>query len=213
MAMKNTEIMALRAQLRVLQTQLQDKDRALTAVREESASKSEELQLAREQIDRLLTSESCPQESSAVEENSTQTDAMNRNNGWHATDVDGNGEGEEELVDGEDDGDERSAQSAPLLRPATMAASEEAYVLSLERQVDALRGRLQELEAQLETERLQWLEEKNKVIRYQKQLQLNYVQMQRKNTALEAEVEQLTLELERRDLKLTALSGEEESVC
>lgn len=61
-------------------------------------------------------------------------------------------------------------------------------------------------------ERETWLEEKNKVIMYQKQLQLNYVQMFRKNKVLEAEVEQLTLELESRDMKLMALNGEE-SVC
>ena len=82
----------------------------------------------------------------------------------------------------------------------------------MERQIDKLREQLQEAEALVETERMQWLAEKNKVIRYQKQLQLNYVQMQRKNTTLEAEVEQLTLELESRDLKLVALNGEE-SVC
>jgi len=64
-----------------------------------------------------------------------------------------------------------------------------------------------------EKEKEQWLEEKNKVIMYQKQLQLNYVQMFRKNKVLEAEVEQLTLELESRDMKLMALNGGEESVC
>ncbi|KAH3788595.1 hypothetical protein DPMN_166740 [Dreissena polymorpha] len=48
----------------------------------------------------------------------------------------------------------------------------------------------------------QWSEEKKKVIVYQKQLQLNYVQMFRKNEVLEAEVEQLTLELESRDMKV-----------
>ncbi|XP_021351622.1 leucine zipper putative tumor suppressor 2 homolog isoform X2 [Mizuhopecten yessoensis] len=61
-------------------------------------------------------------------------------------------------------------------------------------------------------EREQWADEKNKVIRYQKQLQLNYVQMFRKNKLLEAEVEQLTLELESRDIKLMSINGEE-SVC
>lgn len=79
-------------------------------------------------------------------------------------------------------------------------------------ETDKLQKHLQAAEETLELERRRWLEEKNKVIRYQKQLQLNYVQMQRKNTALEAEVEQLTLELERRDLKLIAMNGEE-SVC
>jgi vacuolar-type H+-ATPase subunit H len=43
-----------------------------------------------------------------------------------------------------------------------------------------------------EKEREQWKDEKNKVIRYQKQLQLNYLQMFNKNRMLEAEVEQLT---------------------
>lgn len=66
---------------------------------------------------------------------------------------------------------------------------------------------------EFEKEKEQWLEEKNKVIMYQKQLQLNYVQMFRKNKVLEAEVEQLTLELESRDMKLMALNGGEESVC
>ena len=56
------------------------------------------------------------------------------------------------------------------------------------------------LEKALATEREQWLDEKNKVVRYQKHLQLNYVQMYRKNKMLEAEVEQLTLELENRHI-------------
>ena len=68
---------------------------------------------------------------------------------------------------------------------------------------------------QFEQERSQWLDEKNKVIRYQKHLQLNYVQMYRKNKMLETEVEQLMVELENRDLKLTSENGpiEGESTC
>lgn len=88
-----------------------------------------------------------------------------------------------------------------------------------DKEVTALRDELDKLRLELlvnkeehDKEREQWLEEKNKVIMYQKQLQLNYVQMFRKNKVLEAEVEQLTLELESRDMKLMALNGEE-SVC
>lgn len=63
-------------------------------------------------------------------------------------------------------------------------------------------------------EREQWLEEKNKVIRYQKHLQLNYVQMYRKNKTLESEVEQLTLELEKRDsCMMEPVIETEESIC
>ncbi|CAH1783096.1 unnamed protein product [Owenia fusiformis] len=78
---------------------------------------------------------------------------------------------------------------------------------------DAIRQKLRSQQEQFEIERTQWLEEKNKVVLYQKQLQLNYVQMLRKNRMLEAEIEQLTLELENRDLKLLAFNEQEESTC
>jgi len=42
-----------------------------------------------------------------------------------------------------------------------------------------------------EVETANWLSEKEKVIRYQKQLQLNYVSMYKKNKSLESEIEQL----------------------
>lgn len=83
---------------------------------------------------------------------------------------------------------------------------------SLRDEICRLREELDAHHDVLEKEREQWADEKNKVIRYQKQLQLNYVQMYRKNKLLEAEVEQLTLELESRDIKLMSINGEE-SVC
>ncbi|XP_064630105.1 leucine zipper putative tumor suppressor 2 homolog isoform X2 [Lineus longissimus] len=66
---------------------------------------------------------------------------------------------------------------------------------------EALKTEKEEQEVIFEHEKNQWLDEKNKVICYQKQLQLNYVQMYRKNKMLETEVEQLMLDLERRDMK------------
>jgi len=47
-----------------------------------------------------------------------------------------------------------------------------------------------------EIETANWLSEKEKVIRYQKQLQLNYVSMYKKNKALESEIEQLKSSLQ-----------------
>lgn len=47
-----------------------------------------------------------------------------------------------------------------------------------------------------ETEKAHWLDEKEKVIRYQKQLQLNYVQMYKRNKTLEQEIEGLNRNLE-----------------
>lgn len=85
-------------------------------------------------------------------------------------------------------------------------------ILQLQKELDELKEGLVGRNEVFEKEKEQWLDEKNKVIRYQKQLQLNYVQMYNKNKMLEAEVEQLTLELESRDMKLMAINGEE-SMC
>ncbi|XP_072523782.1 leucine zipper putative tumor suppressor 2 homolog [Salminus brasiliensis] len=53
--------------------------------------------------------------------------------------------------------------------------------------------------AAFEGERRCWEEEKDKVIRYQKQLQQNYVQMYRRNRELETALRDLSLELEKRE--------------
>jgi hypothetical protein len=62
--------------------------------------------------------------------------------------------------------------------------------------VERLREELSEERREFEQERITWAQEKEKVLRYQRQLQLNYVQMFRRTKSLEAEVESLTLELE-----------------
>lgn len=53
------------------------------------------------------------------------------------------------------------------------------------------------LRSSYKTETDNWLSEKEKVIKYQKQLQLNYVSMYNKNKQLEAEVEQLKSSLQK----------------
>lgn len=75
-------------------------------------------------------------------------------------------------------------------------------------QVERLRAELMyerrrsedQLEA-FEDERRVWQEEKDKVIRYQKQLQQNYIQMYRRNRDLERVMRELSLELENRDME------------
>lgn len=62
--------------------------------------------------------------------------------------------------------------------------------------VDRLKCELEAKETQFNSERRKWSEEKDKVLRYQKQLQLNYVQMFKRSRTLEAEVDGLRLELE-----------------
>ncbi|KAA8583776.1 hypothetical protein FQN60_014984 [Etheostoma spectabile] len=55
--------------------------------------------------------------------------------------------------------------------------------------------------SRFEDERRVWQEEKEKVIRYQKQLQQNYIQMYRRNRDLERVMRELSLELENRDME------------
>lgn len=63
-------------------------------------------------------------------------------------------------------------------------------------EVDELRKDFEAKNRDFEKERMIWAQEKEKVLRYQRQLQMNYVQMYRRTRALEAEVESLTMELE-----------------
>ncbi|XP_072244260.1 leucine zipper putative tumor suppressor 1 isoform X2 [Leuresthes tenuis] len=76
---------------------------------------------------------------------------------------------------------------------------------SLQREVERLKQQLQEeknaqerLASNFEQERQTWNKEKDRVIKYQKQLQINYLQMHKKNQDLERILKELTAELESR---------------
>nr|XP_028682615.1 leucine zipper putative tumor suppressor 2 isoform X2 [Macaca mulatta]XP_028682617.1 leucine zipper putative tumor suppressor 2 isoform X2 [Macaca mulatta] len=121
----------------------------------------------------------------------------------------------------------------PAVPPATadpflLAESDEAKVQraaagvggSLRAQVERLRVELQrerrrgeEQRDSFEGERLAWQAEKEQVIRYQKQLQHNYIQMYRRNRQLEQELQQLSLELEARELAELGLAEQAPCIC
>ncbi|PWA19747.1 hypothetical protein CCH79_00006833 [Gambusia affinis] len=76
---------------------------------------------------------------------------------------------------------------------------------SLQREVERLKQELREeknaqekLVSSFELERQTWNQEKDRVIKYQKQLQINYLQMHKKNKDLERILKELTAELESR---------------
>lgn len=76
---------------------------------------------------------------------------------------------------------------------------------SLQREVERLKQQLREekdaqerLASSFEQERRTWNKEKDRVIKYQKQLQINYLQMHKKNQDLERILKELTAELESR---------------
>ncbi|KAL6114387.1 lzts1 [Pungitius sinensis] len=76
---------------------------------------------------------------------------------------------------------------------------------SLQREVERLKQQLEEekdtqerLANSFKQERLMWNKEKDRVIKYQKQLQINYLQMHKKNQELERILKEVTAELESR---------------
>lgn len=76
---------------------------------------------------------------------------------------------------------------------------------SLQKEVERLKQQLRKekeekerLASSFERERQTWNKEKGRVIKYQKQLQINYLQMHRKNQDLERILKELTAELESR---------------
>ncbi|XP_072112769.1 leucine zipper putative tumor suppressor 3 [Mobula birostris] len=94
----------------------------------------------------------------------------------------------------EEERDEQTCESDE----AKMQRQNEDAVKALRKQVERLQGELrlerQQHEQQLshfEEERQTWQEEKDKVIKYQKQLQLNYVEMYQKNQALESKLNEM----------------------
>ena len=84
-------------------------------------------------------------------------------------------------------------------------AAQKVFIITRDREIEALHRALHHRAAQLdqlkaemdaekegfEIETANWLSEKEKVIRYQKQLQLNYVSMYKRNKSLESEMDQL----------------------
>lgn len=76
---------------------------------------------------------------------------------------------------------------------------------SLQKEVERVKQQLsvekearERLASSFEQERQKWNKEKDRVIKYQKQLQINYLQMHKKNQDLERALKELTTELESR---------------
>lgn len=65
----------------------------------------------------------------------------------------------------------------------------------LERHTAKLIRLLNEERKNWDQERLKWFQEKEKVLCYQRQLQMNYVQMFRRTQAFEAQIENLTVQM------------------
>lgn len=89
--------------------------------------------------------------------------------------------------------EEEQQSSGEVLQSMTVKMDRMRAELSFEHQ------RAEQQMSSFEEERRIWQEEKDKVIRYQKQLQQNYVQMYRRNRQLEQLLQELSHELESRE--------------
>ena len=97
---------------------------------------------------------------------------------------------------------EKGTDISSSIRPNTASGSSYNDVIRrLEGELEETRSRLVEAEERMRTDQEQWLDEKKKVIAYQKQLQLNYIQIVQRNKTLQQETHQLALELERQHIR------------
>ncbi|XP_030045027.1 leucine zipper putative tumor suppressor 2 homolog [Microcaecilia unicolor] len=202
LAQKGNEMLLLRAQLREARSELQASEEQLQELQDTAHTKTLELEVCENELQRKkneaeLLREKAGKLNQEVASLREVAVASSRHGLGHYHEQD------DPFLLYESDEAKVQRQSADTLQ-------------GLRQQVERLRGELlyerRRSEEQLENfedERRTWHEEKEKVIRYQKQLQHNYIQMYRRNRELERDVRQLTLELEARELDELDLHGAE----
>ena len=101
---------------------------------------------------------------------------------------------------------------------ASIIVSKDQEIEKLQSELDQLASAVKDLKSEasetketFETEKAHWLDEKEKVIRYQKQLQLNYVQMYKRNKTLESEIESLNKNVDDLTNQLSTATAKKES--
>ncbi|XP_034415281.1 leucine zipper putative tumor suppressor 2 homolog [Cyclopterus lumpus] len=189
LAQRVGEVVSLRGQLREARGELADTQVLLQEARGAARTRSLELEVCENELQRRKS------EAELLREKVGRLEVeMSRLRDALANQGPGNRQchvfqgAEERLLAFE--GDEAPRQSAAdALQNADRARAE----LAFERQ------RAERQTGVFEEERRMWQEEKDKVIRYQKELQQNYVQMYRRNRELEQLLQELSRELESRE--------------
>ncbi|XP_048465044.1 leucine zipper putative tumor suppressor 2a [Rhincodon typus] len=189
LSLKSNEIISLKAQLREIRAELQDHEDEIHEFRDSVHTKTLELEVCENELQRKKNeAELLREKVGKLEEETTGLrEALGHTR--HMSQ-----EQEDAALMYESDEAKVQRQNADNQQ-------------ALRQQVEKLRAELmyerKRCETQLENfevERRTWQGEKEKVIRYQKQLQHNYIQMYRRNRELEREMRQLTLELESREI-------------
>ncbi|XP_069467763.1 leucine zipper putative tumor suppressor 2 isoform X2 [Ambystoma mexicanum] len=202
LALKGNEMLLLRSQLRETRSELQASEEQIQELQDTTHTKTLELEVCENELQRKKNEAELLREKAGKLDQEVislrEAAIVGTRHGlslYH--------EQEEALLMYESDEAKAQRQNVDMMQ-------------GLMQQVERYRGELmyerRRSEEQLENfedERRTWYEEKEKVIRYQKQLQHNYIQMYRRNRELERDIRQLTLELEARELDECDLHGAE----
>ncbi|KAM9330326.1 leucine zipper putative tumor suppressor 3 [Gastrophryne carolinensis] len=183
---KLNEIVGLRTQLKEAKSFLREKEEQIASIKDSYSSKSVSLEICEGEMQRKQSEahqmkeklSQCEQEIASLKEALTSL-------GQNPYTMDLNEKVQDTLVCESDE--------------AKMKRQNEDVALTLKKDIDNLQMELtmekQQRDQQVldfEEERRIWQEEKEKVIKYQKQLQLNYVEMYQKNQQLEQRISELT---------------------
>lgn len=183
------EIVGLRTQLKEGKSFLRDKEEQILTLKDSYSTKSVSLEMCENELQRKMS------EVQMLREKLSQCELEVSNLKQTLTSLGGhhshfNGEVLEKAAR-----DTLACESDE----AKMKRQSEEHLNALKKEVERLQAELklerQQREQQVadfEGERRTWQEEKEKVIKYQKQLQLNYVEMYQKNQMLEHKVNEMT---------------------
>lgn len=182
LAQRAGELVTLRGQMREVRSELQTSHARLQEAHTASRTRTLELEVCENELQRRKSeSELLREKMSRLEEESARLcEALNAH---HVHSRGGGASREEHKLTNDSEDSKASKQHVDRLKAE----------LAYERQ------RLSDQAAAFEGERQSWEGEKNKVIRYQKRLQQNYIQMYTRNRELQRSLRQLSLELESRE--------------
>ncbi|XP_074039021.1 leucine zipper putative tumor suppressor 2 homolog isoform X1 [Leptinotarsa decemlineata] len=191
---KCQELIQLRTDHRELRDQLEEKNKQIHNLESSNATKDEEINQLKEDLSKI-TSPSPSQYGSL--------DSINKNQGLieklNAEITELRQELSEKSLSYYNGVEAGRGKRGPLITEEESLEDLEIQKFNGHLEVsetEKLRKELEMKSKQFEKERMQWAKEKEKVLTYQSQLRLNYVQMLKRSNALEEEIENLTLELE-----------------
>ncbi|CAH2002653.1 unnamed protein product [Acanthoscelides obtectus] len=197
---KCQELLQLRTEQRELRDQLEERDEEIDKLQSISSSKDEEITRLKEEVQRLSVI-TPPAQYNSLEPDDKKSDETRRLKAEikelreelsemslnDYSDIEPGRVQRSKIIE------EESLEDLEIQRLSRGLSQENIYYSN---EIDKLRKELDAKSKQFECEKRTWATEKEKVLRYQKQLQMNYVQMFRRTRALEAEIETLTMELE-----------------